>query len=381
MKRPPISVLLAIAGVIVAGYYLQQSALKLPSQQPLRPPTQNPYQNGIAGVGLVESKEKNRRIDPYFTGHVAHVFVIDGQPVGKGDPLYQLDTQQIEAQLNTQQASIQASQATLIRLSHLPRAEDIVPAEAQVRATKAKLASLQANLQRLEVLAPTQSVSQDQIATQRFAVQEAQAQADQAQGALARIKAGSWRFELDESKAQLGIARQQINQLQVQLAQATVRSPLAGTVLQVNIRTGQTVSPSDPVPPVLVGRTHPLQIRVDVDEVSASRLSVGSLAKLAVVASLKGNATQKFPLRFVRIEPYMVPKKTLTGDSIERTDVRVLQLIYDALVPPGFPLYVGQQVDVFIRQPATTSGPLPGSSSGGGDLAHPVLAPKSAATI
>ena len=49
----------------------------------------------------------------------------------------------------------------------------------------------------------------------------------------------------------------------------------------------------------------------------------------------------------MRVEPYVIPKKSLTGDNTERVDTRVLQVIY-AIDPRGTPLYVGQQVDVFL---------------------------------
>ena len=68
------------------------------------------------------------------------------------------------------------------------------------------------------------------------------------------------------------------------------------------------------------------------------------------------------PLRFVRIEPYVVPKRSLTGDSLERVDTRVLQVIYE-FQRPSFPIYVGQQVDVFIRRPPeTASAPVPATA-------------------
>ena len=57
--------------------------------------------------------------------------------------------------------------------------------------------------------------------------------------------------------------------------------------------------------------------------------------------------TDFFPLKFVRIEPYVVPKKSLTGDNTERVDTRVLQVIY-AIDTTGKRLFVGQQLDVFI---------------------------------
>ena len=49
----------------------------------------------------------------------------------------------------------------------------------------------------------------------------------------------------------------------------------------------------------------------------------------------------------MRIEPYVVPKKSLTGDNTERVDTRVLQVIY-AIDTTGKRLFVGQQLDVFI---------------------------------
>ena len=58
-------------------------------------------------------------------------------------------------------------------------------------------------------------------------------------------------------------------------------------------------------------------------------------------------STIRAQLTFVRFEPYVMPKKSLTGNPGERTDTRVLQAIY-ALDPAAMPIFVGQQVDVFI---------------------------------
>jgi hypothetical protein len=43
---------------------------------------------------------------------------------------------------------------------------------------------------------------------------------------------------------------------------------------------------------------------------------------------LRGNKQVSTPLKFVRSEPYALPKTSLTGDSTERVDMRVLQVIY-----------------------------------------------------
>jgi hypothetical protein len=56
-------------------------------------------------------------------------------------------------------------------------------------------------------------------------------------------------------------------------------------------------------------------------------------------------------LTFVRVEPFVVPKKSLNGDSSERIDTRVLQALY-ALPWTAEGLYVGQQLDVYIEADA-----------------------------
>ena len=61
----------------------------------------------------------------------------------------------------------------------------------------------------------------------------------------------------------------------------------------------------------------------------------------------RGETSQQLRLRFVRLEPLAIPKKALTGDNTERVDTRVLQVIY--AIETSREVYVGQQVDVFIR--------------------------------
>ena len=79
----------------------------------------------------------------------------------------------------------------------------------------------------------------------------------------------------------------------------------------------------------------------------------------------RGDRGKKLDLRFVRIEPYVVPKRSLTGDSLERVDTRVLQVIFEFDRPP-WPVYVGQQVDVFIQRPRSAVREMPGSTNAPG---------------
>lgn len=84
---------------------------------------------------------------------------------------------------------------------------------------------------------------------------------------------------------------------------------------------------------------------MDIDEHDIPRFKTGSSAR----ANPRGDAKQFHNLKFVRIEPFVVPKRSLTGSTGERIDTRVLQVIYavESSEKDATRLYVGQQV-VFV---------------------------------
>lgn len=61
------------------------------------------------------------------------------------------------------------------------------------------------------------------------------------------------------------------------------------------------------------------------------------------VGLFRGDTEQEIALRFERLEPYVIPKRSLTGDAMERVDTRVLQVLSE-IVAPAEPatLFVGQ---------------------------------------
>ncbi len=125
----------------------------------------------------------------------------------------------------------------------------------------------------------------------------------------------------------------------------TVRAPIKGEILQSKARVGEFAPAQVMTSPLMVlGAVEPLAVRVDIDENDAWRVESGGRAS----AVLRGNTKVSFPLTFVRYEPYVVPKRSLTGESFERVDTRVLQVVY-SFDKGSLPLYVGQLVDVFIE--------------------------------
>src|SRR5260370_29788558 len=109
------------------------------------------------------------------------------------------------------------------------------------------------------------------------------------------------------------------------------------------------------------GSVTPVHVRVEVDEHDGWRVRGGAPA----AASPRGNGSVRIPLEFVRFEPYVIPKKSLPGDSTERVDTRVLQVIY-RVKDQNASLYVGQQMDVYIKTPYAVNPSRQGPDSAAG---------------
>ena len=141
------------------------------------------------------------------------------------------------------------------------------------------------------------------------------------------------------------VAEAKLNAAETELSKLTVSAQRDGTILKINTRPGEFAAAQIASSPLIIlGNTESLWLRVDVDENDAWRVKPGASA----VANLRGNSSLKTTLTFVRFEPYVIPKKSLTGDNSERVDTRVLQIIFK-FDPQNLPVFVGQQMDVYIE--------------------------------
>jgi multidrug efflux pump subunit AcrA (membrane-fusion protein) len=220
-----------------------------------------------------------------------------------------------------------------------------------------------------EGLQDKRAMSVEEISKRRWAVLANEAKLAQARAQLALIKAGAWKPDIDIAKAQVAAAENQVKQTETDIERLTLRALVSGQILQVNIRLGEFAQAGVlSTPLMLLGNVEPLHVRVDIDENDAWRVRPDAPA----VAFVRGNRALTTPLQFVRFEPYVVPKRSLTGDTTERVDTRVLQVLY-RFHRGDLPVYVGQQMDVFIEAPPIGSMPVgpgmaqrPGASVAGG---------------
>jgi multidrug resistance efflux pump len=327
-------------------YHVAAESQALPAAAPPEKPAQSPYENSIAASGVVEAQTENISIGTALAGLVLEVYVPNdrvGKFVKTGQPLFRVDDRHLKAQLAVAQAQVAAAEARLTKLQKQPRPEELPPSLAKVRAAAANAANLRDQAQRAKGLIGSNAISQEDYVTRQRAYEAAAQSEAQARAEYDLLKAGAWKPDIEIASADVAQAHAQVEQAKTEIARATVTAPVDGVILQVNVRAGEHVSDFDTKALMVLGDTSTCHVRVDIDERDIGRFRLGAPAK----AYPRGETTHAIALRFVRVEPYVVPKSKLTGENTELVDTRVLQVIY-AVQQAEHPVYVGQQLDVFI---------------------------------
>ena len=295
-------------------------------------------------------------------GVVVEVMVKVGDEVTAGQPLFRLDDRELQGLLAVKRAAVSQSKSELIKLEAEPRKEKIPVLAAQVEEARALLAIEKDSLMRAEETFARKVTTEQDLVQRRQTAAYAQSNLQKSQADFDLLKAGSWQYDRDVAAAAVSRAESEVAKTEVDIDRLVVRALVAGRVLQVNVRPGEFVGTPPGQPLVILGNTDLLHVRVDVAEFDIPRFR----SDFPATAMPRGNLQMRYPLRFFRVHPYVVPKKSLTGDNTERVDTRVLQVIYE-FDPTGLPpLFVGQQVEVFIDATGGQATAESASTAGGG---------------
>jgi len=299
---------IAILGALIALLVVFWSQREVPTPPICFPPPTSPYEYAIAGSGIIEASGQNISIGTPFNEVVTNIYVVEGDFVKAGDLLFELDPRAFEPEVEV--------------------------AGAQLRQSQAVLADKRTQFSFYERLYDSRAVSEQSYAASYYAV-----------------------IEAEEA---VRVAEANLYEAEMNFERSVIRSPIDGEILQVSIHVGEIalISPFTSTQAlsrsiqygnlIYMGTVNPLQVRIDIDEDDAWRFIAGSRA----TAFVRGNSTINFPLKFLRIEPYIIPKSSFTGDTTERVDTRVLQVLYN-FEKNDLPVYTGQVLDIYIE-----SGPI-----------------------
>lgn len=262
-------------------------------------------------------------VSPQSGGKVTAVLIEEGDQVEEGEVLLRLDAIDAELAVQRAEAALAAAEADLARLKAIPRAADVASAEAQVDvaeaglqkvlegisnqqliAARAELKNAEAQLKqaqaaydpvkwRPEISLLPQSLQMEQAtnayeaAQARYQdllqqptaadIQQAEAQIAQAEAQLEQVKVGATPAEIDAAEAAVRQAETALVEANVALARTEVTAPFAGTIGDLQIRSGEFVSPGQPL--LTLGDMETLRVETtDLDEVDVTRIDVGQEA-------------------------------------------------------------------------------------------------------
>lgn len=255
-------------------------------------PPQTDYLESIAGIGVIEPKSEIINIGVELSGVVRNVSVKVGDFVKKGEVLFTLDQRDIDAQIAILQQSLEAA--------------------------KIQAADSTAQFEIVEKIQDKRAISKDDFNKRKF------------NKSLTAVR-------IKEIKAQL-------NQARVTKERLSIKAPIDGKILEINVRPGEFASAGALSQPLMrIGDVSTLYLRVEIDEENARLVNENNEAQ----AVLRGDTKNHIPLKFVRFEPYVKAKQNLAVAG-QRVDTRVLQVIYS--LPKNSPsFFVGGQMDVFIN--------------------------------
>ena len=150
-------------------------------------------------------------------------------------------------------------------------------------------------------------------------------------------------------EGQLSIARSEYAVARSVLDKMTVRAPIDGTVLQVNVRVGEVVSPGSPQPPLQVADLSALCVRAELDERDLGSIKVGQ----AVTVRAAAFPDREFEGSVSSIAPLIESGRLEPPGSRNQAELDVVRVTV-GLTGAG-ELTIGMKADVYFRSDKITA--------------------------
>jgi HlyD family secretion protein len=350
---------LSILGVLAALVAAYRFGMERKAQPPVFKPVSNPYDSAIYANGIIESDQasgENINIFPEVSGPITQVLVREGQQVSAGTPLFSIDDSVQRATTEQLKSQSEAALAILDELKAEPRPETLAIAVSQVGLAESNLKAArdQYDKDRASYDMDPKSISKIVLDTAEDAVNQAAAALNVARKQYDLTKAGAWSYDITNQEKQYAAVQQAYLAANALLVKFSVKAPTNGVVLAINAALGSyessqgaynpTTQLFDPLVVMGAPQDH-LEVRCYVDEILVSQLP--SSFHVRAEMSIRGSYTNKVPLEFVRVQPYVSPKIELSNERQEQVDLRVLPVIF-RFEKKDVPVYPGQLVDVYI---------------------------------
>ncbi len=206
-------------------------------------------------------------------GRIASLAVDEGDAVTAGQVVATLDKKYFEDDLRLAHARRDNAKATLARLEHGSRPEEIASARAQVAEQRAALTRAQQDFERAERLVGQGAVSRESFDQSRSALDEAQARLKYSEESERMAVIGPRQEDIDAARAQLAAEEAAVVQSERRLADSELIAPSAGVILTRAREKGAIVAPGETVYALTLAS--PVWVRTYVNEPDLGRIHPG----------------------------------------------------------------------------------------------------------
>jgi HlyD family secretion protein len=287
-------VLVGLAAVAIAGYLLATAALgpKVDAAKVMR----SDVVQSVVASGRVATPYRVD-IGSQITGTVAEVPVEQGQTVKASQTLIVLEAAEARAGVKQAEVTVAQAEARLRQLREL----QLPVAGQSLRQAEANLANARAQLNRNRQLYASGYIGKSVLDDTERNVEVAQSQVDAARTQVETAQpAGS---DSAVAVAALEQARASLQAARARLAYATIRAPVAGTLIARDVERGDVVQPGKVL--MVLSPSGETQLVLQIDERNLAMLKLGQKA----LASADAYPAQRFAAELVYINPAVDPQR------------------------------------------------------------------------
>jgi len=302
---------LALAGAVVAlvaaGAYLSTVRGASSAIDPSRLATveRGPMTRSVVATGKIEPVTKVE-IKSKANGIIERLAVDVDHQVQAGQVLAELDKENLTARLREARANLEAARAAMSAAQAQVR-------KSEIEAEAPEVAFAASAQQRAQSLSDQKLISQEALDQARTTFEQAQNKQRAAQSQLLVSRA-----KVEEARAQVAQAQAAAERAEEELANATIKAPIRGTVLTRDVEIGSPVSSilnlgANATLVMTLGDIGQVFVRGKVDEADIGHVRLGMPARITT----ESFRDQAFHGKVTQISPIGVEKDNVTTFEIE----------------------------------------------------------------
>jgi HlyD family secretion protein len=290
--------------------------------------------------GRVEPCSGQIKVATAAIGVVDKVLVKVNDKVFAGEPLIHLADEELRARLAAAEAQVSMRERARDERSATGSAKTRRKAEDAVADAERAAFDARSVVDRAAIKARTKGGPDADLTAARLALTRAQNELSTRQQELRALDDDPLPTA---TEGQLSVARSEYAVARSALDKMTVRAPTDGTVLQINVRVGELVSPTSPQPPLQLADLSALCVRAELDERDIASVKVAQ----AVTVRAAAFPGREFEGTVASIAPLVEPGHLDQQGSRGQTDMDVVGVTI-GLTGSG-ELTLGMKADVYFH--------------------------------